>query len=277
MPDAWYYVVENDRQAGPVSFEILRTFLLSPQGGRNALVWRNGFQDWRTAGEVAELVSIFSSPPPIPRLPVAPASQTASFEPIAPEAAPESTVPKPAAQGTAVGKVFRTGAPLIGAVIGITIAQAFGSSLLWPIGLTALAWFILTKSKVEQPAIPMMAVLFGHTSWMLIGHGALYLMGRLTDDQLWFLVDIVVVIALAVWYFVSRSRTSAVGILVYQIAALVFGLAEIGNVTLPNMSSRALVVAQLMHIALRVFGIGAAIYAIVKLGKRLRLVSVAQV
>jgi uncharacterized protein DUF4339 len=39
MSDAWYYV-DNDAQAGPVSFERLRNFLLSPPGGKYTLVWR---------------------------------------------------------------------------------------------------------------------------------------------------------------------------------------------------------------------------------------------
>jgi hypothetical protein len=57
MADAWYYV-DNDAQAGPVSFEQLRNFLLSPSGGKHALVWRKGLQDWKAAGEMPELVAI---------------------------------------------------------------------------------------------------------------------------------------------------------------------------------------------------------------------------
>jgi GYF domain 2 len=51
------YVIKN-AQAGPVPFEQLRNFLLSPSGGKHALVWCKGLQDWKAAGEMPELVAI---------------------------------------------------------------------------------------------------------------------------------------------------------------------------------------------------------------------------
>jgi hypothetical protein len=140
--------------------------------------------------------------------------------------------------------------------------------LLWPVALIGIAWFILAKCKIEPPAIPMVAVLLGHTGWMVAGHVTLYSIGRLTDDQLWFLLDVVVVTCLAVWFFARRSRASAIGILVYQICALVGGVAGIGDVSIPGISNQYVAIMQAVHIILRLAGVGLCIYAIAKMGKR---------
>jgi hypothetical protein len=66
MSDAWYFV-DSDEHAGPVSYEQLRKYLVSPRGGKTALVWHKGLSDWKPAGEVKELAGVFAEPPPLPR------------------------------------------------------------------------------------------------------------------------------------------------------------------------------------------------------------------
>lgn len=60
--------------------------------------------------------------------------------------------------------------------------------------------------------------------------------------------------------------------LVYQICALVFGIIEMGDVSLPGISSQSqsLMVAQGMHIILRIAGVGLCIYALSEMSKKTR-------
>jgi hypothetical protein len=60
--------------------------------------------------------------------------------------------------------------------------------------------------------------------------------------------------------------------LVYQIVALVFGIIAMGDdVSLP-LSGQALMIAQGMHIVLRIAGIGLCIYAVTKMGEKTRTI-----
>jgi hypothetical protein len=278
MADAWYYV-DNDAQAGPVSFEQLRNFLLSPSGGKHALVWRKGLQDWKAAGETPELVAIFEGPPPIPRRLVPTPPLVTNAEPVGgpiPRLTDPAVAPprKLSAGKKALRIALHIAASIFVAGIGAFVLMVFGE-LLWlllPVALIGIAWFILAKCKIETPAIPMVAVLLGHTGWMVVGLASLYFMGRLRGDQFWLLIDVVVVACLAIWFFVARSRGSVIGILVYQICGLVLGIIQMGNVSLPGISSQSIVVAQGMHIILRIAGIGLCIYALLEMGKKTRTV-----
>jgi GYF domain 2 len=261
MSDAWYYV-ENGAQAGPITFDELQHLLRSARGGKNLLVWRKGMSSWQAAGGLPELDAVFLGPPAMPGS----AMQSSPAAPSAPLAAEPATDP-PAEQSTG-RKVLGIAVSILGAVIGIVVVRTFGvATLIWPAALIAIAWFVLVKCNVEAAAVPMLAILLGHTGWMIVGHVTLYLMGRLTSDQLWFLVDAVLVLGLTIWFLAARSRASAIGILVYQTCALAFGVLTLGDISLP-ISSQALMLAQILHIILRLAGIGLCIYAIVMLGRQ---------
>jgi hypothetical protein len=261
MSDAWYYV-ENGAQAGPVTFDELRHLLRSARGGKTLLVWRKGMPSWQAAGELPELHAVFLGPPAMPSS----ATQSSPAAPSAPLVTEPAT--DPPAKESMGRKALGIGGSILGAIIGIAAVRTFGVAvLIWPAALIAIAWFVLAKCKVEAEAVPMLAVLIGHTGWMIVGHVTLYLMGRLTSDQLWFLVDVVLVLGLSIWFLAARSRASAVGILVYQICALAFQLLSLGDMSLP-ISRQSLMLAQMLHVILRLAGIGLCIYAIVTLGKK---------
>src|SRR5262245_24861596 len=263
MSDAWHYVDGNET-VGPVPHEQLRKFLLSPSGGKNTLVWRNGFSDWKAAYEVGELGAVFEEPPPFLRRVTQPAANPMTASP--------ASAPRPVktsfADESFGKKALRGVGSLFGLLIGFVGFKVLGATLVWPAALIGITWFILAKCKVETVAVPMLAVVVGHTGWMIVGHAMLFVMGLWTDDQLLFLVDVVIVIALLIWFLWARSRAAAIGVLVYQMLALSMGALQWGEVTIPGASSQALMLAQAMHIFLRVMGICLCIYAIAKLRKK---------
>ena len=248
MSDAWYYA-DGDRQTGPVSSEQLRTFLQSPRGGKNTLVWRQGFSDWRPAGALTELSPAFDGPPPLPQ------------GAIPPQVAP--------AQKESLGRrILGIAAAIGGALIGTLAVRAFGGLLLWPAALIGISWLILWKCKVEPAGVPMLAVLIGHTGWMIVGHIYLYAMGALTLEHISGVVDIVAVIGLTIWFLIRPSRAAAIGVLVYQCLALSAGVAFSGDISIPGIGGQALSLGQWLHYLLRGAGIALAIYAIAELGKK---------
>ncbi len=66
-PAITFYAVINGQQAGPYDLNTIRNLIQSNQITRETLVWRQGMDNWQTAGQLPELVSLFSqTPPPIP-------------------------------------------------------------------------------------------------------------------------------------------------------------------------------------------------------------------
>ena len=265
MSDAWYYV-DRDEQVGPVSREQLRKFLLSPRGGKGALVWRNGLSDWKAAREVGELAVVFEGPPPLPRR---------RGQPAVPAAAPLSTnsAQTPTAKESVAKKALRILGSLVGATIGYVAVIKLGATIIWPAALIGITWFILVKCKVESVAVPMLAVVIGHTGWMMVGYAILFAIGSpnrdsLIDQTLLSLVDVVIVAVLSIWFLWARSRAAAVGVLVYQIVTLGTQVLLGADITIPGLSSQQLMVAQAMHVILRLVGVGLCIYAVAKLTKK---------
>jgi hypothetical protein len=157
---------------------------------------------------------------------------------------------------------------MVGAVIGIGAVKIFGAAFIWPAALVGVAWFILAKCQVESRAIPMLAIIIGHTGWISVGMITLYLVGSFRSAQLSFLVDVALVIILLIWFLRVRSRAAAIGVLVYQICALGFGIMSMSQVKISGLNSNTLVLAQTMHVILRLLGIAMCVYAAVNLGKR---------
>ena len=63
-----WYIVSNGQRVGPMSGQQLQAQIEAGQVTPQTLVWRKGFDNWRTAGDVTELKSVFEDeePPPIP-------------------------------------------------------------------------------------------------------------------------------------------------------------------------------------------------------------------
>jgi hypothetical protein len=223
-------------------------------------VWRNGFSNWKAAREVDELGALFEEPPPAPRH----AAERAAI-PITPSVA-KNPVKTPPASESFGKKALRVVGTIFGAALGSVGFTVLGGTLIWPAALIGITWFTLAKCKVESVAVPMLAFIIGHTGWMIVGNVTLFAMG--VQNDLSVLVDIALVVALAIWFLWARSRAAAIGILVYQIIALAAGASQLGEVTIPGASSEKLMLAQGMHIFLRVAGIGLCIYAISKLRKK---------
>jgi uncharacterized membrane protein YhaH (DUF805 family) len=67
VSDRWYYA-DQGQQLGPVDIEQLKAALLKIPDAQDVFVWRQGFADWKRAGDVPELapVAAAGAVPPIP-------------------------------------------------------------------------------------------------------------------------------------------------------------------------------------------------------------------
>lgn len=66
-----YYIIYNDKQAGPYTIEELERLALTPE----TMVWTEGMSDWAPAREVRELNALF-----IPSTPTAPSYNAPTYE-----------------------------------------------------------------------------------------------------------------------------------------------------------------------------------------------------
>ncbi len=65
-PTLAFFVGLGGQPAGPFDMPTLGSMARSGQIARDTLVWRQGMNEWLKANQVAELASIFASPPPLP-------------------------------------------------------------------------------------------------------------------------------------------------------------------------------------------------------------------
>jgi len=63
--ELWFYAV-GGTQAGPVTPEALGQQVAAGQVTRDTLVWKQGLAAWTAAGQVPNLASLFTAPPPLP-------------------------------------------------------------------------------------------------------------------------------------------------------------------------------------------------------------------
>jgi hypothetical protein len=255
MSQLWYYV-DNNVDVGPVSRTQLRLFLQPRRGGRATLVWCETWNGWKRADEVAELAGMLG-PAPAPGRSSARAGYAAPAVPIdRRDAATSPLQPAPVQADDGRRKALTITAWIVAACLGTVAAVVFKALIMWPAAFGAIAWFTLGRCKVPPPALPMMAILLGHTGWMLVGYVTLAATGRTLAHPA--LVDVVIVTGLSIWFLVTRSRAAAIGVLVYQVFAFGGGLWELGD--------RAPTLGQSLHLLLRVAGVGACIYAVGMLG-----------
>ena len=90
QPSYYFYIDENNEQAGPLAIEDLQNVITS-----KTLVWKKGQADWLKAEDVPELESIVKveAPPPIPQpvqivdvpKPVETGAEEVSYQPMKPD------------------------------------------------------------------------------------------------------------------------------------------------------------------------------------------------
>jgi GYF domain 2 len=238
MSDDWYCEL-GGRQYGPMPLDDLQSKL---QGAnlRNVFVWCDQYEDWKCAADVPKL-NPQPHRPPFP----SPAQGRADIQ-----SPPEKKRP---------GKWKAFGWYILTIGVGLPIAaltRALGPIFWIPSLHVSITWLILAKCKVNGAILPVLAILIGHTSWMLVGFGLLYATKGMTEEGLYFSLDLIVVTGLSIWTLARRSIPSVVGILLYQTVAL-------GNMALAGNDLPVGPAALAMHAVLRVVDIAAAIYAIV--------------
>jgi hypothetical protein len=247
MSDLWYYA-ERDETKGPLGFaELVEVLKRMPRPGE-VLVWQQGFKDWATAGMIPELDRLLVRPPPLPgKKPVSPLS-------------PEYQQAQPTGEKKTGWKGWT--ATLVGWAIGFGLARVLGGVFWIPAILIWLSFWIFTKIKMFMPVALMLAVVVGHTLWMIVGHVSLIMMDKTSDDLAWFSVDLVAVLGATIWCIKKESVSACAFVLVYQLIALSVNIIHFDEYAKTSQLGAS------MHVGLRILGVGLAIYAIVRTRQR---------
>jgi hypothetical protein len=250
MSDDWYCELEG-RQYGPMPFPDLQSKL---QGAnlQNVFVWCDQYDDWKCAADVPELKPQPRRPRPLPGA----AQSRADIQ-----SPPEKKRPSKWAAFGWYTLAIGIGLPVAG------LTRALGPVFWIPSLLVSITWLILAKCKVNCAILPMLAILIGHTTSMLVGASLVYAATGMTEDVLFFGLNLILVTGLSIWTMARLSIPSVLGIMLYQFAIL-------GNMALGwDEQIDPMVLA--MHTLLRVADIAAGIYAIVAI-IRLRRQKVAE-
>lgn len=258
MSDGWYYA-EAGNSVGPIALDELHKALRARRDASRILVWQHGFQDWVEAGSVPELAAAVSGPPPLPpRAVVQPATTQRHVTPLSPEyrqAVQAEDKPR-SWMGTVLGVVVL--------IISLALSKVLGGVYWMPVLLIAVSIWALTKAKLRDYTAWMLGALVGQTLWMTIGHVTLYATDKPDPELLTFLFDLCIVIALTVWGMRAQSVAVCVCVLLYQVIVLCT------NVVFFDEFAKVSAAGVGMHMALRVLGIGLAIYAIVRTSRHKR-------
>jgi hypothetical protein len=248
MSDALWWYAERDETKGPVSFEELVQALKRHAQADDVLVWTEGYKNWLRAGDVQVLNRLLVRPPPLP-------NRKATVSPLSPE---YRQLPTP--EGTKLGWKRLT-ATVGGAAVGVGLSKIMGSAFWIPALCMLAAHWGFKKTTASSPVVLMLSVLVGHTLWMAIGHFSLLLTNKPSPDLGVFFIDLIAVLVLTAWCLRRKSVISCFAVLVYQCLALVSALMDF------EQTVRVSEIAALVHVFLRVLGIGFAGYAAVKTRK----------
>jgi hypothetical protein len=250
MSAKWYYR-RGTQQSGPMSLEELRQRLIQDGNLAEAFVWREGFDAWKSAPEVEELYPSKPEPPPLPGV-----TRATAVPPVEVPARQSEVPTKQKESGW--GKAVVWIAALGGWAIGYGLSKVLDAPV-WLPALTVIGtWAILSKCKLPNWAVPVLAIVIGHTASVTGSQWISIAIGKSTDSALQPLIDIVIVGGLTFWVLKTRSAASCYGLLVYEIICL-----TIHGVSLVGQPS-SMVGAVIMHMIFRIGGIAASIYAIVK-------------
>ena len=66
IPAVAYHIAVNGQATGPFGLAVLAQMMSVGQFTADSLVWKSGMAQWKKAGEVDELKSLFPAMPPIP-------------------------------------------------------------------------------------------------------------------------------------------------------------------------------------------------------------------
>jgi hypothetical protein len=254
MSDLWYYA-EGSETIGPVELDGLARALKRKARPQEILVWQEGYTDWVEAGTIPALKAVFVRPPPVPtKKPVSP---------LSPEYR-QVQAQTPEKKKTELKGWIGT---LVGWAIGFGLARILGGVFWIPALLIWLSFFVFTKIKIFMPVALMLAVVVGHTLWMIVGHVTLLLTDKPSDDLAVFAFDLAIVLIATIWCIKKESVSACVLVLFDQLVVLAM------NIIFFDEKNNQLAAG--MHTGLRALGVGLAIYAIVKVKKR-KLVDVEQ-
>ncbi|MCV9965103.1 RDD family protein [Pararhizobium sp. BT-229] len=151
---SWHYVMGQER-LGPVSDEELRELIRSGTVTRDTLVWKQGFDGWKAAGDVLG-AAIDETPPPIPTPPPVPSAvRLSKDEPVA------SSLPveRPSTPGDLSGQGFQLAGPWPR-----FWARAIDVWLLGPL----LAFLIALAAAFYSPATYVKIMATNATLWGLL-------------------------------------------------------------------------------------------------------------
>ena len=244
--DLWYYAVDEETK-GPLDFADLIEVLRRSPRSQDVLVWRQGMKDWVKAETVSALSQHIVRPPPLPSKRLSP--------PVSPEPGP--LIEEKGGKGWG-----RTAISILFGIVGVGLGRAYGSAFWIPALLVSLSYLGFSKLRIAPAVAAMLGVLVGHTLWMIVGHAALFMMGKPNPDWALLSVDVLAVLGLTIWCMKKQSRASCVGTLVYQLLCLVFLIGSFDDVTASVGQ-----VGLIEHLILRIVGFGLALYAAVKQGR----------
>jgi hypothetical protein len=247
MSDLWYYA-EGSETVGPIDLNALARALEKRARPGDVLIWQEGYKDWIEARAIPALDRLLVRPPPIP------SKKPVSY--LSPEhrqvRTPEEK--KPGWKGWS--------GTLVGWAIGSGLARVLGGAFWIPAVLIWLSYWSLTKMKLYLPVALMLAVVVGHTLWMIVGHVSLILMDKTSTELPWFAFDLIVVVTATIWCIKKGSVSACVFVLLYQLLVLAI------NVIFFDEYAKTSQLGASMHVALRILGAGLAIYTIVKTRQR---------
>jgi hypothetical protein len=260
MSEFWYYA-EGDETRGPIAFDQLIELLSQLPTPRGVLVWRKGFAEWTAAENVREIAENLSWPPPLPKSSPLPSQKPVSN--LSPEYQAMNVLPeKPKRNGLHIVVGF------VACVLIYALAHSVGSYFSMVIVLIWLSYWIFTKLmpnlfmlRVQTSIALMLAVLLGHTLWIVAGHAILLSTNKPSQGLEWFAIDLAVVVVALIWCLKKQSVASCVFVLLYEFVGFTSSIVNFNDL------SKVSVAVAWIHPSLRAIGCGLAIYAIVKAGQ----------
>jgi GYF domain 2 len=243
MSELWYFA-EGGETIGPIDLDALAQALKKKARPGDVLIWQEGYKDWVEAEAIPALDRFLVRPPPVP------SKKSVSY--LSPEHRQAQTTEEKQSGWK------RWGATLLGWAIGFGLARVLGGVFWIPTLLIWVSYWAFTKIKLYMPVALMLAVVVGHTLWVMVGHVSLILLNKTSTELPLFAFDLIVVVTATIWCIKKESVSACVFVLLYELVVLA------GNVIFFDEYAKNSELGASMHVALRVFGTGLAVYAIVK-------------
>ncbi len=162
-------------------------------------------------------------------------------------------------------KILNYGGAAAGAVLGIVLSRVFGIAFWLPAILIGGAWLLLAKLKVASHLVPVLAIVIGHTLWIV--SGALLLLafggpGAAVDALMTTVLELLVAGALVFWVLKKKDANSVLGLVALEVLGLVMLWVNAADMI------AGVPLYLMMHAFLRLAGLAAAIWAIIVLKRQ---------